>query len=325
MEVRGGGWGTLDWSPDDQKVVIIEYISINESYLWLVDTKSGEKKLLTPKDDKEKVSYQAAIFTKDGKGLYVITDKASEFSRLAYVDIATFKHTYLTTNIPWDVEVLDFLSDDGKDLAFVTNEDGASILHLMDTASNKEKPLPKLPVGQVYGINWHNNNEDLGFTLISAKATADVYSLNIRTKKIERWTASETGGLNPNNFSEAEIVRWKSFDGKTISGFLYRPPSKFKGKRPVIINIHGGPEAQFRPGFLGRNNYYLNELGVAILFPNIRGSSGYGKTFLTLDNSYKREDSVKDIGALLDWIGTQPYLDKDRILVTGVVMAVICL
>lgn len=313
---EGGGWGALDWTPDDAQILITEYVSANESYLWLMNATTGEKKLVTPKGGKEKVSYDGGIFTKDGKALYTVTDKESEFSRLAYIDLGTNKHTYLTSNIPWDVEDID-LSDDGKNLAFVTNEDGASILHILDTATRKEKPFPKLPVGQVYGITWHKNNEDLGFTLVSARSTADVYSLNIRTNQVERWTESETGGLNTNKFTDAQLVRWKSFDGKTISGFLYRPPAKFKGKRPVIIDIHGGPEGQSRPGFLGRGNYYLNELGVALLFPNVRGSTGYGKTFLTLDNGFKREDSVKDIGALLDWIAQQPDLDKDRVMVTG--------
>ncbi|PLZ90943.1 S9 family peptidase [Fischerella muscicola CCMEE 5323] len=315
-QVEGGGWMPLDWSPDDRQLLAMEYVSINESYLWLVDTNSGEKKLITPKGGTEKVSYGGGLFSKDSKGLYVITDRDSEFSRLAYVDLATLEHTYLTNHIPWDVEDFD-LTEDGKYLAFVTNEDGASILHLLETTTKQEKPLPKLPVGQVYGITWHPNNEDLGFTLVSARFTADVYSVNIRTNKVERWTESETGGLNTANFSDAQLVRWQSFDGKTISGFVYRPPAKFPGKRPVIIDIHGGPEGQSRPSFLGRYNYYLNELGVALLFPNVRGSTGYGKTFLTLDNGYKREDSVKDIGALLDWIATQPDLDKDRILVTG--------
>ncbi|MER3492690.1 MAG: peptidase S9, prolyl oligopeptidase [Mastigocladus sp. ERB_26_2] len=315
-QVEGGGWMPLDWSPDDRQLLAMEYVSINESYLWLVDTNSGEKKLITPKGGTEKVSYGGGLFSKDSKGLYVITDRDSEFSRLAYVDLATLEHTYLTNHIPWDVEDFD-LTEDGKYLAFVTNEDGASILHLLETTTKQEKPLPKLPVGQVYGITWHRNNEDLGFTLVSARFTADVYSVNIRTNKVERWTESETGGLNTANFSDAQLVRWQSFDGKTISGFLYRPPAKFPGKRPVIIDIHGGPEGQSRPSFLGRYNYYLNELGVALLFPNVRGSTGYGKTFLTLDNGYKRKDSVKDIGALLDWIATQPDLDQDRILVTG--------
>lgn len=315
-QVEGGGWGGMSWSPDDRQLLVMEFVSVNESYLWTFDTNTGEKKLITPKGGKDKVSYQGGVFSKDGKGLYVVTDRESEFQRLAYVDLATLKHTYLTTQIPWDVEEFD-LSEDGKLLAYVSNEDGIGVLHLIDTATNQEKPLPKLPIGQVSGIVWHRNNQDLGFTLVSARSTADAYSLNVVTSKIDRWTESETGGLNTANFSEPELVRWKSFDGRTISGFLYRPPAKFTGKRPVIINIHGGPEAQFRPSFLGRNNYYLNELGVAILFPNVRGSTGYGKTFLQLDNGYLREDSVKDIGALLDWIATQPTLDKDRILVTG--------
>ncbi|MBD2195350.1 MULTISPECIES: S9 family peptidase [Calothrix] len=315
-QVEGGGWGGIDWSPSDRQFLAQEYISANESYLWLIDTQSGEKKLITPKGGKEKVAYYGGVFSKDGKGLYVISDRDFEFSRLAYIDLATIQHTYLTSHIPWNVEDFD-LSDDGKHIAFVTNEDGASVLHLLDTATGKEKPLPKLPVGNIYGVSWHRNNQDLGFTLVSSRTPADVYSLNIVTNKIERWTESETGGLNTENFPEAQLIRWQSFDNRTISGFLYRPPAKFTGKRPVIINIHGGPEAQSRPSFLGQSNYYLNELGVAILYPNVRGSSGYGKTFLQLDNGYKREDSVKDIGALLDWIATQPDLDKDRILVTG--------
>ncbi|MDM7924655.1 MAG: prolyl oligopeptidase family serine peptidase, partial [bacterium] len=114
-----------------------------------------------------------------------------------------------------------------------------------------------------------------------------------------------------------ELVRWKSFDGRMISGFLYSPGPAFTGKRPVIVEIHGGPEGQARPGFQGRKNYWVNEMGIAILQPNVRGSSGYGKTFLKLDNGFLREDSYKDIGTLLDWIRERPDLDPDRVLVTG--------
>jgi dipeptidyl aminopeptidase/acylaminoacyl peptidase len=167
------------------------------------------------------------------------------------------------------------------------------------------------------GLRWHPNGRELGFTLSSARSPADVYSIEIETGKLERWTFSETGGLNPESFSEPELIRWKSFDGRMISGFLYQPPARFARPRPVMIKIHGGPEAQYRPGFLGADNYFLNELGVAIIQPNVRGSAGYGKTFLALDNGMKREDAVKDIGALLDWIGTRPDLDKERVMVTG--------
>ena len=315
-EVEGGGWFPLAWSPDDQQILSLEYISVNESYLWLFDAKSGEKTLITPKGGDEKVFYGGAIFSNDGQGLYVITDKDSEFSRLAYFDLETKEHNFLSQGINWDVEDMD-LSEDGKLLAFVTNEDGRSVLHILDTETQQELPLPNFPVGQIYSLKWHNNNKDLGFTLYSAQSTADAYSLDVTTQELTRWTKSETGTINTNKFPQAELVRWPSFDQRTISGFLYRPPAKFTGKRPVIIDIHGGPEGQYQPGFLGRDNYYLNELGVAIIFPNVRGSSGYGKTFLKLDNGYLREDSVKDIGALLDWIATQPDLDSERILVTG--------
>ncbi len=314
-QMEGGGWWVMDWSPDDRQLLVMQYVSANESYLWLFDTQSGERQLLTPKG-KQPVAYGGGVFSHDGKGLYVVSDRDSEFQRLGYLELGSRRFIPLTDKIKWDVE--DFsLSRDGKRLAFVTNEDGISVLHLLDTQTRRELKVPKLPNGLIFGLEWHANNRDLGFTMTSARANADVYSLDITTNQLQRWTESETGGMNISNFSEAELARWKSFDGKMISGFLYRPPAKFKGKRPVIIDIHGGPEAQSRPGFLGRQNFYLNELGVALLFPNVRGSTGYGKSFLKLDNGYLREDSVKDIGALLDWIATQPDLDADRVLVTG--------
>ncbi len=310
----GGGWGAFDWSKDGRQAILQESISVNESYLWLLDIVSGVKTRLTPPN--QKVSYDGAFFSKDGRGIYMITDRQSEFHRLAYVDLATQKYRYLTTTIPGDIEEWD-LSEDGKYLAFIANEKGVAVLRVLNTKTQQLIKLPKLPVGLVGGINWHRNGRDLGFTLASAKSTADVYSINIQTNKLDRWTESETGGLNTDAFAPAELVSWKSFDGQQISGFLYKPARKFTGKRPVIIDIHGGPEAQSRPSFLGRMNYYLNELGVAILLPNVRGSSGSGKTFLAADNGFKREDSVKDIGALLDWIPSQPELDPQRVMVAG--------
>ncbi|HKF21156.1 MAG TPA: prolyl oligopeptidase family serine peptidase, partial [Candidatus Angelobacter sp.] len=166
-------------------------------------------------------------------------------------------------------------------------------------------------------LHWHKNSRDLGFSLDSARSSDDAYSLDTKTGKVERWTFSELGGLHTEGFVEPRVVHWKSFDARTISGILYNPPARFTGKRPVIIDIHGGPEDQFQPYFLGEQNYYLNELGVALLFPNIRGSSGFGKTFVNLDNGLLRENAYKDIGALLDWIGTQPDLDASRVMVTG--------
>ncbi|MFZ0947885.1 MAG: S9 family peptidase [Candidatus Sulfotelmatobacter sp.] len=316
VQLQGGGWSPLDWSPDGQKILALDRISVNESYVWLIHVSSGEKTLLTPKGGNVKIAYSGGRFSKDGKGIYVATDKDSEFQRLAYIDLATKQHTYLTSNIPWDVDEFD-LSYDGRTIAFVTNEDGFGVLHLFDTRTRKEKPVPNVPKGVISGVSWHKNNRDLGFNISSARSSSDAYSLDVQSGKVERWTFSETGGLNTASFPEPELIHWKSWDGRAISGFLYRPPKNYTGKRPVIINIHGGPEGQFRPSFAGRWNYYLDELGIAMIAPNVRGSSGYGKTFLALDNGFLREGSYQDINTLLDWIQTQPDLDSNRVLITG--------
>ncbi len=313
--LEGGGWQPLDWSPDDKQILLLEEISINESYLWVVNTATGEKTALTPRDSKEKISYGDGQFSKDGKGIYVTTDKDSEFHRLTYIDIASRQHDYLTTRIPWDVENFD-LSHDGKRIAFVANRNGLSVLYTLDTSTKAFHERKNLPAGVMGGVRWHRNGHDLAFSLTNAQGPGDIYSLDVATGKLDRWTNSETA-VPAKDFTNAELVKWKSFDGKEISGFLYRPPAKFTGKRPVLVVIHGGPEGQSLPGFLGRNNYLLNEMGIALIYPNVRGSTGFGKTFTLLDNGLKREDTYKDINALFDWITSQPNLDSSRIAVTG--------
>ena len=316
MTMDGVGWGVLDWSPDDKKLVIGQQVSANESYLYLYDIATGERTPLTPKEVDLKVSYGGGRFTADGKGLYLTTDKDSEFRRLVRMDLATRQTTPLTAQINWDVDGFS-MTEDKKLLAFVTNENGIAKLHVLDTATNKEIKLPKLPDGLLGGIGWHPATNELRLNVTSYRTLTDVYSLDLKSGKLTHWAKTELNGYPTEGLREPELIKWKSFDGLEISGFLYRPPTSFKGKRPVIIDIHGGPEGQSRPGPLGRGSYYVNDLGVAVIDPNVRGSSGYGKTFLALDNGYKREDSVKDIGALLDWIAKQPDLDKDRVMVTG--------
>jgi dipeptidyl aminopeptidase/acylaminoacyl peptidase len=314
-KLEGGGWQPLDWSPDDKQILLLEELSINESYLWLVDAATGEKTALTPRDAKEKISYGDAQFSKDGKGVYVSTDKDSEFHRLAYVDLGTKEHTYLTSKIPWDVDTFD-LSHDGKRIAFVANENGISKLwELRTTAKEDLRELKNVPAGVIGSVKWRKSGDELAFSLMNAQGPGDAYSLDGK-EKLERWTDSETA-VPTKDFPSAELVKWKSFDGKEITGFLYRPAAKFTGKRPVLVVIHGGPEGQSQPVFLGRQNYLLNELGIALIYPNVRGSMGYGKTFTLLDNGFLREGTYKDVNALFDWIGTQPELDASRIAVTG--------
>jgi dipeptidyl aminopeptidase/acylaminoacyl peptidase len=314
-QFKGGGFEPQDWSPGDSKILVVEFVSINETYLWLIDAASGEKTELTPRGGDEKIAYANARFSKDGKGIYFTSDNNSEFARLTYMDLATKQTRILTEKLSWDVDEF-ALSWDGRTIAYFTNEDGLSVLHLMATATGRELPVPKLPVGVAGGLIWHHNNRDLSFRLTSASHDFDCFSLNVASGKLERWTTSESA-VNTEGLREPELVRWKSFDGKMISGFLYSPPKSFTGKRPVMIDIHGGPEGQSRPGFLRLSNYELNVLGIAILKPNVRGSTGYGKTFTKLDNGFLREDSYKDINSLIDWIAARPDLDASRIAVFG--------
>ena len=314
-ENSGGGWGVSDWSPDDTQLLMGEYLSVNESRIHLLDAATGKRTRILPAKD-ERTTYRAICFAPDGKGIFITSNRNSEFNRLCHYDLATKKLTVLTPDIPWDVASTD-LSKDGTKLAFTTNENGLSKLYILDTGTRTYAAVDGLPIGQIGGMKWTANGSALGLTLSTYDSSSDAYEYDTNTRQLMRWTESESGGMDLSGLQAPELITWPSFDKRTISGFLYRPHSRFTGKRPVIISIHGGPEGQSRPGFQGRNNYFLNELGAAMIYPNVRGSSGFGKTFLDLDNAYKREESVKDIGALLDWIATQPDLDADRILVMG--------
>jgi len=319
-----GSWSPLDWSPDNRRILLSEDISANESYLHWIDAAGGPMHDLTPraKPGEPTVSWQRGLWAKDGQSIYTTGDRDSEVLRLVRLALDG-KMTVLSGDTPWDVETFD-LSSDGARLAFLVDEDGFSRLHAIDTKTGASLPSPELPQGVAGRIEFRPGSHEVGFSLSWARSPSDVYSYDFDSKRLERWTASEVGGLNPERFALPQLVRFPTFDDdgggkkRTIPAFVYRPPAdRFPGRRPVYINIHGGPESQARPEFLGSNNYVVSEMGVTMIFPNVRGSAGYGKTYLKLDNWEKREDSVKDIGALLDWIATQPDLDGSRVMVGG--------
>ncbi len=316
LEVKGGGWGVMDWSTDDTKMLIAEYKSINESNIYVLDIASGKFNIVSPTSKKEVVANVGGRFSRDGKYIFTVTDKDNEFRKLGRMDVDGKNLTILSKDINWDINGME-LSEDGGHMIFTANERGMNVAYLMNTETLEYGKLASLPMGQISSTEWRPGTKEFFFTLSSARSTSDVYTHNIETGVTERWTYSELGGIVPETLSEPSIITWKSFDGKEISGIYYKANEKFEGKRPVIINIHGGPESQSSPRFLGRSNYYLNELGVSIIYPNVRGSNGFGKSFLKLDNGFLRENSVFDIGALLDWIATQPDLDTTRIMVMG--------
>ncbi len=252
------------------------------------------------------------LFTRDVGG--------GEFLRLKYYDVSTKNFTDLTADILWNVSEI-ALSANGDKLAFTINEDGIEKLYLLDTDSRKYEQVPSLPIGQISSLKFHRDGLRLALVLNTPISPSDVYALNLSDNSLVRWTYSETGGLPPDSFAVPDLIHFETFDKvdghpRKIPAFYYRP-SKGDGPYPVLVNIHGGPASQTVPRFSPAISYYVNELGVAVISPNVRGSNGYGKSYLLLDNGFKREDSVKDIGSLLDWIAQQPELDAERIAVVG--------
>ena len=310
---REGSWSVLDWSPDDQQLLVQKDISATESELYLLGLKTRELTRFHPA--KEAIAFGAARFARDGKGVYYISDEGSEFKQLRHEDLKTGANTILSANIPWDTEEL-AQSRGGTYLAYTANAGGISQLHVLDLKKGaKEVAVPGLPIGVIGGLEFDLSGKKLGLYLNSPRSPTDVFSFEIGGSKLTRWTRSETGGLDASTFTEPKLIEFKSFDDRRIPAFLYKPAGK--GPFPVLVNIHGGPESQSLPVFAPITEYYVRELGMAVLYPNVRGSTGYGKSYLKLDNGFKREDSVKDIGALLDWIAQQPELDARRVAVIG--------
>lgn len=313
-EVKGGGWALLDFAPDKGWALVAQYVSVQKSDFFRLDLKTGA---MTPIGDHSKtVSQSGGAFAPDGT-IWITSDEGSEFERLGTLDPLTGKFTPKGPTEKWDVGGFD-IAEDGSFIAYTVNEAGMSKLRLLDPKSGAVRTVDQLPAGIIGGIEIAPWGE-IGISFTSARSAADAFSVDPKTLAVTRWTESETGGLDVSKNVEPELVKVKSFDGLEVSGFLYRPdPAKFPGKRPLIMNVHGGPEGQSRPGFMGRSNYFLNEMGVALFYPNVRGSTGYGKTFVSLDNGpFKREDSVKDMGAFLDVLANDKTLDAARFGLTG--------
>jgi dipeptidyl aminopeptidase/acylaminoacyl peptidase len=311
----GTWWGPADWSPDNSQLVIMNYVSVTDSRLHLLDVQTGELSHLAGGGD-EPASYSGITptFSGDGSGIFLATDAGGNFRRLMYQDLESGERRVITADISWDVEGF-ALSDDGTRAAFSVNHGGRSYLYLLDPESLAFEPVQGLPSGGVFGLEFSPDGSRLAMTLNTPKTPSDVFTLDMETRALTRWTYSEVGGLNTDRFVEPELVEFESFDGRMIPAFVYRPNGA--GPHPVIVSIHGGPEGQYRPFFSSTYQMWVNEVEAAVIAPNVRGSAGSGRENVMLDNGMKREDSVKDIGALLDWIASQPDLDENRVAVYG--------
>ena len=314
QEGAGVGWSLEDWSADESRVLVSKYVSINEAELYEIDLATGARRQLVPDaDSSEGVAIGGAAYGA-GDSVHYTSDAGSEFMQLRRLDLGTGESTTLTEDVDWNVGSA-AVSRDRARIAWTINEGGYSRLQAASTADGAQLALPAIPDGIVGRLRFSPDGKQLAFTLSRPVAPSDVYSIDLGSGALTRWTASELGGLREDALAEPELVHFESFDGLEIPAFVYRPAGE--GPHPVLVNIHGGPEGQARPGFSWSSQFYVQELGLAVVIPNVRGSSGYGKSWLKLDNGRLREDSVRDIGALLDWIGEQPDLDADRVAVTG--------
>lgn len=314
----GSWWGAVDWDDKNLNLLIQQYTSASDSKILAVNLDSGKKSLLDGSAIKPTVNY-ALNYARNDLGYFLTTNQGSEFERLAYRDFASDTLTIITKDIHWNVNQF-ALSEDAKRAAFTVNQDGVSSLYLMDAQTFEYHPVKNLPMGVIGGLTFNSEGTSLALTLNTAQTPSDSFILELDEKAtqyvgLKRWTFSEVGGLNTDRFGMPELIRFESFDKRQIPAFVYKPSTK--GPHPVIISIHGGPEGQYRPRFSSNVQLWMANLGAAVIAPNVRGSSGYGKEYIGLDNGIQREDSVKDIGALLDWIATQPDLDQNRVAVFG--------
>jgi dipeptidyl aminopeptidase/acylaminoacyl peptidase len=314
----GAAWSVLDWSPDDSKLLVLKQVSAAEGYLYIVDLGSGQKREVEPAPGK--VGIAGAKFTRDGQGVYLLSDRESEFLRLRYINLFTNDKTVMSAQIPWDIEEL-AISRDGHYLAYVSNEAGAAKLNLLDLRTHQDLTPPRLQhSGVISSLSFDAEGKRLAFGFAAANQPRDAYVLDIAENRLEPWTRSEAGAVDLAKFVLPRLVEIPTFDrvdgkARQVPAYVYEPAAA--GPHPVLISLHGGPESQFRPGFDAWIQYIVNELGFAVIAPNVRGSSGYGKSYLALDNGMLREDAVKDVGAMLVWIELQKDFDAKHVVVAG--------
>ena len=312
-----GSWRPLDWSQDDGKLLLLNTVSPQTSALFVADVATGA---LTPVAIPQS-RITAAAFAPDGVGFYLIADAQSDFEQLLYYNPITRVTRRVSADQPWDVETF-AVGTGGHYVAYVVNDDGQSRLTVVDTLRNLEFKPPGLQDGRITNIRFDDSGQKLAFSYESSRSPRDAYVYDVAQGTVQRWTESEIGPLDPAGLATAQLIHYPTWDRlglgrRTLSAYVYLP--RGPSPCPVLVVLPGGPQlhSQFRPDWKPFIQFVVNDLGYAVVAPNVRGSSGFGKAFRALDGGRLRDDAVRDVGALLVWIGLQPGLDSHRVAVMG--------
>ena len=320
---EGDGWLSVDgFSPDDDRLVVTEAHSSFDQDVYVLDVESGERTHLTPHEGK--IRHMSTQWGPDGEALYLVTDDGSDTLSLARLDARTGQLDTVESGGQWNVDGV-ALDDESGLLVYSRNVDGYTELTagvLAGALTVEELPLPDLPGNVAGGVSFGPEGRRCALSASGRTTNTNVYVIDVTALRdgdaesaLDRWTHASTAGIPPETFVEPDLVRYESSDGREIPAF-FSVPGDADGEAPVVVDIHGGPESQRRPSFSGLIQYFLSR-GYAVLEPNVRGSTGYGKAYTHLDDIEKRMDAVRDIEAALDWLVERPEVDADRAVAKG--------
>jgi dipeptidyl aminopeptidase/acylaminoacyl peptidase len=306
-----GAWTLNSVASDGQRLLLREFKAADEVSLDLLDLGSGQLTRLY--GGKPGEVCKAATFLPDGSAVDLLANRGGDFISLWRLELDGGAWTELTPKQRWDIEGFARQSS-GKRIAVVANEDGASVIYMIESGKRSLREIAR-PGGVVQDLRFSDSRHLLA-TISTPRAPADVYEYDTVDRKAVRWTKSEIGGLHPDQFITPTVIRFRSFDGREIPADYYRP--RGEGPFATVIYVHGGPERQVRPSFNPFFQYLAAQRNVAVIAPNLRGSTGYGLEYMGLDDATKRMDVIFDVGALLDWITAQSELAEDRVAIIGV-------
>jgi dipeptidyl aminopeptidase/acylaminoacyl peptidase len=313
LEGDGQFFGIL--APDGRTALVSQVVSHTSTLVTLLDIETRAQR---PLFGGAAVDLIDAVWTRDGATVYAATALDGEFAGVHALDPVTGTATLLTPDLPWDVLDVELLMD-GRTLALAVNEDGQAVLHLLDTVTRQVTRAREHPPGDVGRIVAHPRAPLIALDIVSPDAVSGLWVYDASTGRFTPWSVPD---VEPTGLPEPLRVSYPTFDSapagtqRTIPAFVFPAASGYEGRRPVMIDIHGGPALQAR-SVAAPHFELVRNAGVTVITPNVRGSRGYGRTFSALDDGPRREDAVRDIGALLDWIATQPTLDPERVAITG--------